>query len=108
MRFASEMANLQSIANLSAAILESGLRNIALFMDLDPAEIVVTPPTDLLDRTMTAQDLQALFSIYSAGGMSWQTYYANAQRGGLMSAERTADEEFALIENQEIPVETAI
>jgi hypothetical protein len=108
MRFASEMANLQSIANLSAALLESGLRNIALFMDLDPADVVVTPPTDLLDRTMTAQELQALFNVYSAGGMSWQTYYAAAQRGGLMSAERTADEEFALIDNQAIPAETAI
>jgi hypothetical protein len=100
MRFASEMANLQSIANMSAALLETGLRHVAAFMGLDPRDVVATPPADLLDRTMTPQDLQALFAVYSQGGMSWETYHANGQRGGIMSSERAADEEFALIDGQ--------
>lgn len=100
MRFASEMANLQSIANMSAALLETGLRQVAAFMGLDPREVVVTPPADLLDRTMTPQEFAALFGVYQQGGMSWQSYYENGQRGGLMSAERTAEEEYALIESE--------
>lgn len=100
MRFASEMANLQSIANMSAALLETGLRHVAAFMGLNPRDVVAIPPADLLDRTMTPQDLQALFAVYNEGGMSWETYHANGQRGGIMSAERTHDEEFALIDGQ--------
>ena len=100
MRFASEMANLQSVANMSAALLESGLRHVAAFMGLDPREVVATPPADLLDRSMTAQEFERLFAVYERGGMSWQSYYENGQRGGIMSAERNADEEFALIDGQ--------
>jgi hypothetical protein len=98
MRFASEMANLQSIANMSAALLEAGLRHAANFMGLDPEGVVVRPPTDLLDRSMTPQEMAALFGIYREGGMSWETYYENGQRGGIMSSERSADEEFALVD----------
>jgi hypothetical protein len=100
LRFASETATLTSIAQASAMILERSLRNVAMIMGLPEDGIVVPAPTDLLDRTMSAADLAALFGVYQAGGMSWQTYYENAQRGGLMSPERNADAEFALVDDR--------
>jgi hypothetical protein len=100
LRFASETATLTSIAQSSSALLERSLRNVAMIMGLPEDGITVEAPTDLLDRTMTPQELQALFGVYSAGGMAWDTYYANAQRGGLMSPERDAEAEFALLDGQ--------
>lgn len=53
LRSRSETANLQTIANTSAAMLEQGLRDIATMMGLNSEDIVVTAPTDLLDATLT-------------------------------------------------------
>jgi hypothetical protein len=100
LRFASETATLTSIAQASAMVLERSLRNIAMIMGLPEDGITVPAPTDLLDRSMSAADLAALFGVYQAGGMSWQTYYENAQRGGLMSPERDAEAEFALVDDR--------
>jgi Domain of unknown function (DUF4055) len=100
LRFASETATLTSIAQASCALLERSLRNIAMIKGIPDDGIVVVPPSDLLDRTMTPQDLAALHGVYEAGGMSWQTYYDAGERGGVFSAERDADQEYALIEDK--------
>lgn len=103
LRFASETATLTSIAINSCALLERSLRNVAMLMGLGEtaeANIVVHPPQDLLDGTITPQDAEALARIWQSGGMSWDTYYANLQRGGIASPERSAEEEFRLIEGQ--------
>ena len=103
LRFASETATLTSIAINSCALLERSLRNVAMLMGLGEqaeSEIIVHPPQDLLDGTITPQDAEALARIWQSGGMSWDTYYANLQRGGIASPERTAEEEFRLIEGQ--------
>lgn len=100
LRFASETASLMSVAQVSCAMLERGLRFAALMKGLKPDDVIVPPPADLLDSTMNPQDLATLFGVYQQGGMSWQTYYDNAQKGGLMSPERDADAEFELIDGQ--------
>ena len=100
LRFASETATLTSIAQASCALLERSLRNVAMMMGLTEDEIVVTAPTDLLDRTMSAADLAALFGVYDAGGMSWESYHEAGKRGGIFSPERDASAEYALIEGQ--------
>lgn len=103
MRFASELATLTSIAQSSCALLERALRNVAMLMGLGEAaeaSIVVTPPRDLLDSTITPAEAEALMRVWQGGGMSWDTYYANLQKGGIASSERDADEEYALIDGQ--------
>lgn len=103
MRFASETATLTSIAINSCALLERSLRNVAMLMGLGEAAeaaIIVTPPADLLDGTITPTDAEALTRVWQAGGMSWETYYANMQRGGIASPERDAETEYRLIEGQ--------
>lgn len=93
LRFASESANLTSVAQNSALLLERSLKNAAMIMGLPEDDIVVTPPKDLMDRTMSPQDFAALFGVYERGGMSWDTYFENGQRGGVFSTEITAEDE---------------
>ena len=98
MRYASETATLVSIAQNSCLILERALKNTAMIMGLQEDEIVVEAPTDLMDRTMSPQEFSALFGVYDAGGMSWETYFANGQKGGIFSPEDTAEEEAARLD----------
>ena len=100
LRFASETATLVSVAQSSCAILERSLRNVAMLMGLGEAaenSIVVNAPTELLDTTITPAEAEALMRIWQDGGLSWETYYANLQRGGVASPERDAEEELTLI-----------
>jgi hypothetical protein len=100
LRYASETANLVSIAQNSCALLERALRDVAMIIGLPEDGITVTAPTDLMDRTMSPQEFAALFGVYDAGGMSWETYFANGQRGGIFSPETTAEEEQSRIDAQ--------
>lgn len=97
LRFASETANLMSVSQVSAALLERGLKAAARMKGLDDGDIVVTPPKDLLDSTMSPADFAQLFGVYTQGGMSWETFYERGQAGGIFSPERDAEEEYALI-----------
>jgi hypothetical protein len=97
LRYASETATLVGIAQNSCLILERALKNAAMIMGLQEDDIVVEAPADLMDRTMTPQEFAALFGVYNEGGMSWETYFANGQRGGIFSPETTAEEEDARI-----------
>lgn len=100
LRFTSETATLLSIAQASAGLLEKGLRDCARFMGLNPDDVVVTPPANLMDQEITPAEFSALFDVYERGGMAWETYYAAGTRGGIFSPERDADEEYALIDGQ--------
>lgn len=102
MRFRSETANLQTVAQSSCAALERGLRGAAVMMGLNPEDVVVTPPKDLLDATLTPEQALALWTIVEKRGLSYQTFYEKVQRGGIASQERTADDEFKLIEEREL------
>lgn len=97
LRFASETATLTSIAMASCGLLERALRNVAMILGLPEDQVVVTPPADLLDRTMTAAEAEALMRVWQGGGMAWDTFYTNLQRGGITSSDRTAEQEYALI-----------
>jgi hypothetical protein len=53
--------------------------------------------TDYNPTGMNAQSLTALLAQLQGGGISYQTYYENLQRGEIASTERTAEEEKAAI-----------
>ena len=93
LRYASETATLMSIAQSSCLLLERALKNAAMIAGVPDDDIVVPVPTDLMDRTLSPQDFAALFGVYRDGGMSWETFFANGQRGGIFSPEDTADDE---------------
>lgn len=98
LRFQSETATLQSILRSACGLLEKGLRFVAMMKGLDPATITVPVPDSLMDSTMSPADAQALMALWLDGAISYPTLYENLQRGGIASAERDADAEFALAE----------
>ena len=99
LRYASETATLTSIAQSSCMLLERSLRNAAMIIGAPEDDISVQCPADLMDRTMSPQDFAALFGVYNQGGMSWETFFANGQQGGIFSTEQTADEEQKLLDD---------
>ena len=101
LRFSAETATLQSIANASAAIVEKAIRNAAMMKGLEPEGIVVKPPTDMLEGKLDATGITALVSAWEKRAFSYVTLHENLQRGGVASMERTADEEYSLIEGEE-------
>jgi hypothetical protein len=102
LRFASETATLTSIAQSSCLLLEKALRNVAMIMGLPEDGVIVTPPSDLLDQTISPQDFAALFGVYRDGGMSWESFFAAGQRGGVFSPEVEAQEEYARLESLDV------
>ena len=93
LRFSAETATLTSIVSASAAILERSLKQAAIMAGANPDDVVVAPPANLLEGQMDAQMLQAMFGVYERGGMAWETYYENLQRGRIASPERDAKQE---------------
>ena len=103
LRFAAETANLQSIANSSAAILEKSLKNIAIMLGANPDECAVLPPQNMLEGRLEATEVSALIAAWQSGGIAFDTLFENLQRGRIASPDRTADEEDALINQRELP-----
>lgn len=98
-RFASQTATLTSIAKSSAALLERALRSAAIFLGIDPEQVIVTPNLSFIDSVLSAQDALNLSKIWQGGGMSFDTLYENLQKGEIANAERSVDEEKVLIED---------
>ena len=101
MRFRSETANLQTVAQASAALLERSLRNIAAMKGQGEDECVVTAPDDLLDASLSPVDAAALWQVVQGRGLSYETFYEQMQKGGIASMERDADEEYGLIQKRD-------
>lgn len=99
LRFSSETASVLTVAQVSCSILEAGLKHAAIISGVDPEEVSIQPPTDLLDKTLTPTEAKALFDIYAGDGMSFETFYYNLQKGGLAPEGEDAAEEFGRIED---------
>jgi hypothetical protein len=102
LRFPSETANLLSVAQVSCSLLERSLRNVAALLGQNEDEVTVSPPHDLMDATMTAQDATSLWQLVIDGGMSWQTFYERLQKGGIMSPDRDHEEEYEMIQSRDL------
>lgn len=100
LRFAAQTANLTTTSMSSAAALEQGLRNIAIFMGLDPKSVIVEPNLKFVDQKLTPQEGQALVGMWQSNAISYDTLYANLQAGEIASQERTAEEERTLIDEE--------
>ena len=61
--------------------------------------------TDYNPTGMDANMLNALWATTLAGGMSYDTFYKNLQRGEIADADRTTEQEKALIANDESGME---
>lgn len=80
---------------------EAGLRRLqAMIVEWERRsdEVSITLNRDLVEATIDAPLLKALHEAYLAGSISFQTWIENLQRGEVLPASRTADDEQDLIE----------
>lgn len=93
LRYTAQTATLTTISQASAAGLERALRYIAIMIGANPDEVVVTPNLQFIDQKMTPQDAVNLVKVWQAGGISQLTLFENFQRGEIVTAERSFEEE---------------
>lgn len=111
LRYAAETASLISVAQASCAGLEKALRYVGMMQGLSEQqleEIIVTPPSSLVDRRMSPEEMKAIMGLYDAGLLAYETVYENFQKGGVASSERTAEEERQLREEEDEAMEPDI
>lgn len=94
-------ATLVSVAQTSAAALETVLRYCAFLVGEDPELIVVKPNLDFLENDMTADEANKMVELWMNKVISYETLYGNLQRGRIASEERTAEEEQELVAEEE-------
>ncbi|UHD47649.1 DUF4055 domain-containing protein [Aureimonas altamirensis] len=102
LRYAAQTATLTSIAQASAQGLEQALRFVAVMIGADPKTVIVKPLLDFMDSAFGPQEAKALMELWTGGAISYATMYSNFQRGEIASAERTSDEELALIDKEDV------
>jgi hypothetical protein len=56
-------------------------------------EPAVALNTDFMDMTLTAQEVQALMAMWQGGGISYETFYYNLQRGEWARPNITVEDE---------------
>lgn len=100
LRYANETATLTSIAQNTASGLERALRYAAVWAGADPEQVIVTPDTDFLDRTLTPQEVDALVRGWMSAAYSYETLFGNLKRGGIIADDRTVEEERDAIDAQ--------
>lgn len=103
-RFSAETASLISVAHASCAGLEKALRYAGRMIGLADAEIetiIVKPPATLADREMTPERMAAIMGLWEKALISYETAYENLQAGGVANADRTWEDERALIDKED-------
>jgi len=99
-RKGSQSASLTQIAKTSAAAVEKMLKLIAVWMQLNPDEVVVTPFTDFGDVTITAKDVLDMKTAQTSGApISDETIHARMLEGGL--TDKTYEEEKIALAKQD-------
>jgi hypothetical protein len=97
MRLGNQASTLKLIAQTTAAGLERALRNIALWMNLDPKSVVVTPNLDFFDQPLSASEISAIVSGWTNGAYSWKTAFDRLKKGGIIPEDRTPEDEEGFI-----------
>jgi hypothetical protein len=94
-------ATMVSVALTSAAALEQVLRYCAMLVGQDPDEIIVKPNLNFLETDLTPDEANKMVELWMNKVISYETLYANLQRGRIASEERTAEEEQELVAEEE-------
>lgn len=102
LRLGSQTATLKTIAMNTAAGLERALRNLAVWVGDDPEKCVVKPNLDFFDKTLSAQEIDAMVRGWQAGAYSWRTTFDRLKLGGVIPDDRTPEDELKLIDQDQI------
>ncbi len=88
------------IAKEVSSLLETAMEACLKWLGQE-GEVMYQLNTDYNPTSMNSQQLTALFNAYQGGGISYETFYENLQRGEIASTERTAEEELGMIQVDE-------
>lgn len=100
-RYSGERSTLQSMAIVVGLGLTQVLRWHATWMGIkDTDKINAELNSDFMATPMTGPELTALFQVYQGGGISYETWYWNLQRGEVARPDVEAEDEEALIEEE--------
>lgn len=99
-RRGAQVASLVSIAMNAAQGLEKALRYAAVMLGDDPEEVVVTPNLSFIDAALSPTDALALVQMWQGGAISYQTLWANLQKGEIASYDQNAEDEKELIDSE--------
>ena len=103
MRRSGETAVLAAIANLVSQGITAMLAFMASWEGIG-GEISVRLNTDYMPQGITAQELSELTKALQSGAISFDTYFDNLQRGEIIRADKTAEQEKELIADDGIPL----
>ncbi len=106
LRSAGEQSALTLVAKACSEAWTSALRWLHQWgeaSDDASKKIMVTLNTEFTVTTLAGPELQALIQAAQSGLMSWETFFHNLQRGGIIPDGRTADEERSAIEDEGLP-----
>lgn len=98
-----ENSVLSTIANRASGMLNKMLGYIAMWQRYN-GEVKITLNTDFSPAGITPQLFAEYTKAYLSGTMSYETYFWNLKNGEAIPADRTADEELALIQDGGITV----
>jgi len=68
------------------------MKFVAILMDQDPEKVSVTFNRDFIEARLSWDDAVKLVQVWQTGGMSEETYFDRAKRGGMFPADMTFEE----------------
>ena len=98
MRYASENANLVAISRAVEAFLNT-VYNTIVFMESITGKVEIVLNKDFLDKTLTSKEVKEFIESYFEGGISKETLIFNLRKGGVLSPNRSDEDEMASIKS---------
>jgi hypothetical protein len=94
----------QSIVQTAGQVTGEGLTVCAAWhlawLGVDPEAASIALNADFAAIPLSAPELTALWQVYQSGGMSWETFYYQLQKGEIARPDITAEQERHLIDTQ--------
>jgi len=100
LRQAGEAATVQGMINAIEAGLQDLLGWMVWWGGGNQDDVILEINRDVIETTLPPQELTALTQALQAGGISYETYYYNLQRGDLTRPDIDVDEEKEGISNE--------
>lgn len=101
-RSSGERSTLQSMSLVVGLGFTQCLRWHAMWRGVkDTSNVLMELNRDFIAIAMKGGDLTALFQVYQGGGISYETWYWNLQRGEIARPDITADDERLLVDDQQ-------
>ena len=99
-----EQATLSSMSECVSIGIERALNTFALFAGIKDAEVKYRLNKDFFPMPMTALTLTALVASWQNGAISYETLFANLQKGEVIDIDKTVKEELAKMEEYKAPI----